>query len=239
MCDQYFIPVNFQIYIYSLEIRLRCCHSYILWPRDSLIPRRGGFIDPEPALEPRDAEVHRDGEVLTAIVDLADFANVEAKCQIQPLSVGHCEKERFINFPEFSLPRPRVLYWRAWPWNDKYPRKVNAQETIACIKSSFKRNNSESQTARHCKSQLPRRQRRKQWWWNCLVKASQSVKISSQEVMWNSRFTQPLLYTFLLLSSVFSDPWVRHDEPLSAHISSSLQCQGGCPTLHMRTTAVE
>ena len=228
MCDQYFIPVNFQIYIYSLEIRLRCCHSYILWPRDSLVPRRGGFIDPEPALEPRDAEVHRDGEVLTAIVDLADFANVEAKCQIQPLSVGHCEKERFINFPEFSL--PRVPYWRAaWPWNDKYPRKVNAQETIACIKSSFKRNNSES----HCKSQGVRGES------NDDETASQSVKISSQEVMWNSRFTQPLLYTFLLLSSVFSDPWVRHDEPLSAHISSSLQCQGGCPTLHMRTTAVE
>ena len=84
------------------------CISHVLWPRDGLIPRRGRLVDVEPALEPRDAEVHRDGEGLAAVVDLADFANVEAERQIQPLSVGHCEKERFINFPEFSLPTPKA-----------------------------------------------------------------------------------------------------------------------------------
>ena len=67
--------------------------TYVLGPRDLLLPRRGSLIDPEPALEPRDAEVHRDGEVLLAVVDLADLADVEAECQVQPLSVGHCEEE--------------------------------------------------------------------------------------------------------------------------------------------------
>ena len=67
--------------------------------------------------------------------------NSAAECRWLRKGTFH---QRFINFPKYSL--PRVLYWRAWPWNDKYPRKVNAQETKACIKSAFKRNNSESQT---------------------------------------------------------------------------------------------
>ena len=88
------------------------CSSHVLWPRDGLIPRRGRLVDVEPALEPRDAEVHRDGEGLAAVVDLADFANVEAERQIQPLSVGNsCEIEHSLNFHfplQYSL--PTVLY---------------------------------------------------------------------------------------------------------------------------------
>ena len=73
--------------------------THILRSCDGLVPGGGGLVDPEPALQPRHAEVHRHREVLLPVVDLADLANVEAERKVQALRVRqHCEMEYWNDF---------------------------------------------------------------------------------------------------------------------------------------------